>query len=131
MATHAIVIVTMFRSQPASLLASCIARMTWKQRLVSLGFPWDFSGTFSCIKGHERETTERPFPQVSGWRSIILAGQQSDQSLPGYLRHDRRRTSSAPTGTYGLKSGCAAAPLRAALAGARHTFTEGSLYRSA
>ncbi|MFE3603393.1 hypothetical protein [Streptomyces sp. NPDC059142] len=26
---------------------------------------WDFSGTFGCINRQERETTERPFPQVS------------------------------------------------------------------
>lgn len=52
--------------RPLSSKASRIARMTWKERLVSLGALWDFPGTFGHIKGHRRETTERPFPQVRG-----------------------------------------------------------------
>ncbi|MEU7402102.1 hypothetical protein AB0B09_12560, partial [Streptomyces sp. NPDC044948] len=47
---------------------------------------WDFSGTFSFTNRHERETTERPFPQVSDRIPRIAAGHGADWSLPGHLR---------------------------------------------
>lgn len=71
--------------RPLSSKASCTARMTWKERLVSVGSLWDFPGTFGRVNGHEHETTGRPFPQVKGWQPIAPAGQLSDWSLPRHL----------------------------------------------
>lgn len=51
------------------------------EHLASSGALWDFGR----IKGHKRETTERPFPPVRDWQAIVSAGQLSDGSLLGHL----------------------------------------------